>query len=208
MSNEDKITVTAVFEDKKRKRYKIEKSASAEKFVNLILSDRTIEKPSQNLCLVKEGHILEANELLYSSNGPKEFSLNIVFNPILGNGRNRRFPNALFGFADEEFGNANAIVLDERADEQLAELFPEIFGQNEGLLCGVIGFKKFMIGLIVGTVSGPLAFIVLPCYDFDISGILGISVGVIIWVILFLLLATTRKHNTNNSSSSNTSRSF
>ena len=198
IENEDEnLLVTAVFEDNTRKRYSVARDINAEKMIRVILQDPTIDKPSQNCCIVKDGHILEKDEKISNGQSLDEFSMNIVFNPFLGRPRTSPFNlAALYGFNDDP--DDATIVLNEMAIDDLADIFPQFFrGRNhngEIRFCGFLSVKKFLIGLIIGTVSGPLSLVVLPCYDFDVSGILGLSVGVILWIILFLVIASRHSH--------------
>ena len=194
MLAENDLFVTAVFEDNSRKRYRVSNDINAESMIKLIMQDQTIAKPSHNMCLVKEGHILEKDEKISSGSNSKEFSMNIVFNPFYGSPRTPSSTFAAFYGFNDDFDDGT-VVLDERTVDDLAELFPHLFGRNDNVyrICGFIALKKFIIGLIVGSLTGPLALVALPCYDFDVSGILGMSFGVIIWVLVFLFIATGRK---------------
>ena len=205
--DDNDLIVTAIFEDNTRKRYFVPNDTNADRMSKLIIQDPTITKPSNNFCLVREGHILEKDEKISSGSQSKEFSLNIVFNPFLsgpraiprslaaflgGLGNDIDDPSIIFDDSDDA-----AIILDERTLGDLADIFPQLFGagrEGEYNFCGWRNLKKFLIGFVIGIFMGPLALIVLPCYDFDLSGILGISLGVIIWVLLILVFANGKRH--------------
>ncbi|EAY01642.1 hypothetical protein TVAG_292750 [Trichomonas vaginalis G3] len=191
-SDPSKIVITAAFEDRSRKRYTLSKDATAESFLKTILSDPTITKPQKaNACLVKDGYVYERDDLLTLDSGEKEFLVNVVWDPYIQSNS----PNSLHGLLGMYTTNLdddNTIILDEGAVDDLADIFPNLFFRrrdtNEYRVCGFIGVRRFIIGFLLGLISGPLSLVILPCYDFDISNILGICLGVIVWILGFLLV--------------------
>lgn len=184
-----KIIITACFEDRTRKRFTLNKDITVENFLKMIIADPSITKPQKsNPCIIKDGHLYDHDENLALDPNQKEFLVNVIWEPYI---RVPKVTTNIFGMQDIDYDDDNTIVLEETIDD-IADLLPNLFfgriNANEMRICGFIGVKRFLFGFILGIIAGPFSLFIFPCYDFDLSNILGVSLGVIVWIIGFLLI--------------------
>lgn len=192
--NRSPFSITTVYPDKSRRTYQLRTLVTVENLISVILSDNSIAKPVPcNPCIVYEGRVLEKDEFLSSYIENYNVTFYVVFNPYLSND-NRTRTNM-----QNVNDRANRILWNEIAPEiidDLAEIFPGVLtrGNNPNdRYCGFINVRTFFTGFFIGCITGPLSLTILPCYEFDLSGILGMCIGVILWVIFFLTIVLRKK---------------
>ena len=182
------IKISLIFPSKIIKQYEIKENSNISDLIKIIINDNQIEKPLNEIpTLLFNGNVLNKELLIKNIENYELFPFRIIFKPTFNDNDQASASELLLlrGFDDLILNDNNRI--NQNLIEDLTFLLPGFnnqendleFDENNLLLCCP---KSFWIGFLFGLVGGPFSFMILTCRQFNISGLIGIFLGMCVWL--------------------------